>query len=503
MSTWFSHDPNLRREVAGSAPQAVWTTPLFWWAQKWFSLVICIGIVGIYYLAPLTYNPADQWFYLVIATQLIAVWGASITVVSLAKIAVEMAVVEEVEERGEQHLREIRSGEKDRISPDQMADALLPDNPSQPAPAMIRLFRQICKEAKDHRFEASVTIIQPYREESLEPLFKLQNLQKIALWLGILGTFIGLLLAIGARNVNPVQRSEDFMAVIDQMFQSLSLSFSASLAGLEVAIILGFFLLLIRQQQETYFQNMETAVVTMLSLARHAQVDDNLLNDLKQVTTAVQQMNDRVFDQSAAVRSQTQEIQQGVQGLINIKVEFDSFLTQISEKQKEFIGDLNRLYDTVSLKNIEGELQQSILKAGQEISSALAPAAQISKQLGTFNQSAQSLINNLPRQLDKVSEITQLLEHIIKEQADENKRFLERLIKNQAAENTKSFEKLVKTLVLEHSKAVATLGQGLKKNSSRKNIKPNQQIPTEDEPVFGIISDSWKRFLASRLFSGR
>lgn len=437
MSTWLSRNPKLRRKIAGYAPRVLWFRLSFLRAQKGFILVIGMGIGVIYYLAPFTYDSADQWIYLTVAIQLLAIWGALITAGSLARITVEMAIVEEVEERGAKHLSEIRSGQKNRLNPDQMTDTLLPNNPSQPSPAMIRLFQQICKEAKDRQFEAGINLIQPYREESLGPLFKLQNLQKIALWLGILGTFIGLLLAIKARNVGPMQKSEDFLAVIDQMFQSISLSFSASLAGLEVAVILGLFLLLLRKQQEVYFQQMETAVVTMLLLARNSLVDDDYLNDFKQVTTSVQQLSARVYDQTAAARDQTKQIEQGLKKLVETKGEFNSFLKQLSQAQGEFINDVKRLYDVVSLKDLEGTLQQSILDAGKKISAALAPTAQLAQQLETFNKSAQALIRDMPGHLNKASENTKSLENLIKAQAAENSRSLENLVKAMASENAK------------------------------------------------------------------
>lgn len=61
---------------------------------------------------------------------------------------------------------------------------------------MIRLFQRICKEAKDRNFESSIYLVQPYREEFMEKVHEITNLQRIALRLGIFGTFLGLILAI-------------------------------------------------------------------------------------------------------------------------------------------------------------------------------------------------------------------------------------------------------------------------------------------------------------------
>jgi hypothetical protein len=61
---------------------------------------------------------------------------------------------------------------------------------------MIRLFQRICKEAKDRKFESSIYLVQPYREEFMERVHEITNLQRRALRLGIFGTFLGLILAI-------------------------------------------------------------------------------------------------------------------------------------------------------------------------------------------------------------------------------------------------------------------------------------------------------------------
>ena len=61
---------------------------------------------------------------------------------------------------------------------------------------MIRLFRRICKEAKDRKFESSIYPVKPYREESMDRVHEITNWQRIALRLGIFGTFLGLILAI-------------------------------------------------------------------------------------------------------------------------------------------------------------------------------------------------------------------------------------------------------------------------------------------------------------------
>src|SRR5262245_59917657 len=185
-----------RHQIAGALPKDVLQMPFFWRRQTAFLITVVLGAIAFRLLAPYTYSAARGWDVMVLAVQSLAVWGMAIAAKALAVLEVETSIVREIEWRGVEYLRDLKSGQRPRVDLDKLEQMILPVNPSTPPPAMVRLFQHICKEAKDRKFESSVSNMQLYREEPLEDLFKLQNLQKVALWLGILGTFIGLLVAM-------------------------------------------------------------------------------------------------------------------------------------------------------------------------------------------------------------------------------------------------------------------------------------------------------------------
>jgi len=434
MTDQFLANPDLINEIASSTPDERLKKQDFWLAQRWFAGILVASLCALYLLAPYTYIFAGGWILLTIFVQLLAVWGAVITAKAVASLEVEMAIVTLVEARGDRYLREIKSQKRSMIDLDSLEREMLPHNPSSPPPAMIRLFQQICKEAKDRRFESSVQVIQPYQEEPLEDIFKLQNLQKIALWLGILGTFIGLLLAIQRVMSSAPKEGDDLplQKILVGMFGDLYISFSASLAGLEVAVILGFFLFLLRKKQVIYFRNMESAAVTTLSLARHSINSDMLLAEFNQIGSSINTLSTQFYDQNQAMtqkiadidkqmRKVTDRIENGAGSLAKAGSEFDDLLTKLSENQRGFLRDVKSVYDAVSLKDISVTLQDNLGKMSDNIARTLDPSvAKIKEQLLAFNQSIQTISQTVSAQTNASSANAKQIEQHLKNQATES-----------------------------------------------------------------------------------
>jgi hypothetical protein len=401
----------LRRAmVAESAPGDLLRSPSFWASQKQLLAVLLCGLTIIVRLGPYTYQYADGWIIFTIGAQLLAVWGVMVAARGLAQLQVESAIVGEIEARGEAYLREIKAQSKFRVDLDKLEEDILPNNLSSPPPAMIRLFQHIIKEARDRKFDSSANVAQTYREEPLEDIFKLQNLQKIALWIGILGTFVGLLLAMRVENIGSLQGEQEFMHLLKEMFDNLFISFSASLAGLEAAVILGFLILILRKKQETYFQHMESAVVTMLSLARNASNKDAYLSEFSQLRHTLDEVSGRVLDQTREfssgfadmrekIVSQTEQISAGIGALAAARTQFDGFLEQVSASQQEMIEDVKSVYDSISLRNVGKTLQESITEAGQHLAGTLDPhVGQMARQVAQFNTAVDALCAALREQ---------------------------------------------------------------------------------------------------------
>lgn len=405
-----------RAQVAEAAPGDLFKSPSFWLSQKKLLAVVLLGVAIIVRLAPYTYQFADGWVVFTVGAHLLALWGVLVVAKSLARLQVEDAILGEIEDRGGELLRGMKAQSKFRVDLDKLEEDVLPNNVSTPPPAMIRLFQHILKDARDRRFDSSAAVAQPYREEPLEDIFKLQNLQKIALWIGILGTFVGLLLAMRVENVGALQNESDFVGLLKEMFENLFVSFSASLAGLEAAVILGFLVLILRRKQQEYFQNMESAVGTMLSLARNADNKDAYLSDFRQLRETLGELSGRVLDQTREfsagftgtqqrIAEQTGQIGAGIGALTTARTQFDGFLEQVSASQQALIADVKSVYDSISLKNLGTTLQESIAEAGRGLTGTLDPqVGRLTAQVAKFNEAVDALSGALREQSSAASQ---------------------------------------------------------------------------------------------------
>jgi prefoldin subunit 5 len=268
---------------------------------------------------------------------------------------------------------------------------------------MIRLFRRICKEAKDRKFESSIYLVQPYREEFMERVHEITNLQRIALRLGIFGTFLGLILAI-SQLATFQQDHQSFEQSFSVLFGNLYTSFSASVAGLEVSIFLSFLLMTLQRKQKVYFQQMEDTTLTMLSVVGNCLNKGDFLTECKQVYNLVNELDNKIYDHGKSisiavkgvenkVQHQTERIQKGIDELVQSRdkltnflnqlnqtqdtflrknqAEYDQIFKQFSETQKALIDEAKKIHDLLSIKDIAIQLRGSLIDAGNYISESI------------------------------------------------------------------------------------------------------------------------------------
>lgn len=391
----------LRRRVAGTDPRAWVLHPGFWWGHPTFVATLGLSALGVVLLAPFTYSGWASLLSLLV--QALAVWGVWIAARALAATDVDLALVAEMEARGSRYLSDLAAQGGGHVDLERLESTLVPNNPAVPAPGPIRLFQQICKEARDRRFESAANLVQPYRDEASEELFRLQNLQKIALWLGILGTFLGLLVALRQSGGGEAGSDAALTAMVEQMYGGLFVSFTASVAGLEVAIILGFVMLLLRKRQELCFTQLEGAAVTLLSAARHAINHDELIVEFSQVSTSVRDLAGHVYEQTRALadrldavdarmREQNDRIDAGMERLAGARGEFERFLRDVGDAEHRFLADLGELFQAASFRDLAKVLREGARDVGAQLTGQLEEAAaRGERRFDAFDSSVQGL----------------------------------------------------------------------------------------------------------------
>lgn len=373
MSARLLDDVRVRRRVAGTDPARWVLHPDFWRGQPAFVATLGASLLAIVVLARYTY-PGGLGTLLSLGIQGLAVWGVVIAARRLAAADVELALAAEMEARGTDYLSGLSSGGERAMDLERLERTLPPNNTASPPPGPLRIFQQVCKEARDRRFESASALVQPYRDEATEDLFRLQNLQKIALWLGILGTFVGLLMALDESAGSAPQGDTDLLARVQEMYDGLFVSFTASVAGLEVAIILSAALLLLRRRQERCFSVMEGAVVTLLSAARHAINHDDFIHEFTQVNTTVRQLANRTRDLAdrlngveARLRDQNDRIDTGLQRVAAAGAELDQFLRSASDAEHRFLADMGELFEAASFRDLARTLREGSREVGEQL----------------------------------------------------------------------------------------------------------------------------------------
>ncbi|HKH43968.1 MAG TPA: MotA/TolQ/ExbB proton channel family protein [Thermoanaerobaculia bacterium] len=354
---------NYLQRASTASPRTLLLEPGFWRANRAYVGAIGGGVLLMAVLGPLTYQEVDSWMWLTAMIQLLVFWGAAVGARALADIEVDDAIARLVDRRASTELGEIKGGHKDRVVLDRVESDFLPHNPSHDK-GVVRLFQHILHEARDRKFHATEVVVQPFQESALGDLLRIQTVQKIALQLGILGTFAGLIVAM-----QRLKDKHDLLApdALKDLFGALHVSFSTSIAGLEVAIVLAVALLVVRRRQESFFQNMESASATLTSLARNSVIQDEFLVELEQTRTTLAQVGQRVREQTREVEVQTGTIRGGLERLASLRSDFDSFLERIRQEQGIVLGEMKSVYEIIAPRQVAEEFRQSLLEANRQL----------------------------------------------------------------------------------------------------------------------------------------
>ncbi len=351
--------------IATSAPVSLLREPRFWLQNRSMVATVVGGLVFIAVSHRLTYSTGDPAAWLTVMIHLSVFWGIWFAVRALAKIEVEDAIARLVENRASRELGRIQGKVADRIFLDRLETDFLPHNPSSDK-GMLRLFQHILAEARDRRFHPNSIVMQPFREESLGDLLRIQTVQRLALQLGILGTFAGLIIALAELS----RSGRDLLEPksLNLLFGALHLSFGTSVAGLQVAIILAVAMSVVRRRQESFFQDMESASAAMISLARNSINRDDFLVEFEQVRSVMAQLSDRVREQSREAEVQTETIRTGLGQLASLKLDFNGFLDRIREEQGLVLAEMKSVYELISPRRTAEELGETLTQALQRVS---------------------------------------------------------------------------------------------------------------------------------------
>lgn len=353
------------QRFATAAPDALLIDRRFWLANRSFAAIAAGGALLIAALSWLTYpRSSEPAAWLSVLIHALVVVGLAAAARGLARTEVDDAIARLVQARASSELGKIKGRLKDRIFLDQLESDLLPHNPSHDQGA-IKVFQYLINEAREHKFHDSFLAVEPLAGDGLSDLFCIQTLQKIAVQLGILGTFGGLIVALSrlASKRGELLSQES----LGELLGALHISFSTSIAGLEVAIILGATAIVLRRRHETFLKDVESAAAAVISLARQSINRDDFLVELEQVRSVVSQLADRVREQSREMEVQTEVIRGGLGRLSELKLELNSFLEQVHGEQALVLAEMKTVYEIVSPKRAAQDLAEALEEANRRL----------------------------------------------------------------------------------------------------------------------------------------
>jgi cob(I)alamin adenosyltransferase len=430
-------------QVTRLSPRQLLMEPGFWGRMISFLLNLVVGVLFLALMFWITLPGSDRPDNMVLylwAGELIfalAPWALWLSMRALAEITVNRAIAVTMDRKIEAALAGIRAGSLARPNLMQLEQNFLPDNRTQPVPAMVRLFQRICEQARDRRFESAVGVIQPYRDETMARVAAIESVQRTALRLGILGTFVGLMMMLPAFETlfRSVPTGEAVQVLMNrfaqttmQLSSALRVAFGTSVAGLSVALFVALLSASVRREQSTYFQEMEDVAISMLAIASNAINEGEIFTELSQLQRDLRAVADRVYQQTKVLGTKVEALEQhagnqatyigqGVQTLTNARKQLDSLIDDLRKSQEASLGqtkkmyeEIKQIYDAAALTNVLRAIETnvattvtaSVKQVCGELQGLQSTIGRIEADLRQGTQGASNEINRVQESLKKI-----------------------------------------------------------------------------------------------------
>ena len=319
-----SRELKYSEKIAGKLPSKIILRVIF--TNKGIIILLVFSLTSLFFLKSYLFNSIEGVILTFVAVGFFLV-GFYQTIVELAKLEIEIALINIIRKNGEEYLKPSEG----MIPLEKLFDRLSVKNHSKPA--INRLTLHIVGEAQMNKYDYGTNLLLPFKDEAIDIIFSLQNYQKLVLWVGIGGTFIGILQAMKASDFKKLLESgnaTEFAKIIPLMFDGLVIAFSASLAGLFAAVIIGGLISIIRKRQQFYFHQMENVVNIIINSAIKCRYEniyrlevESLREDLNSSERLTKELQKETTElQGSIVKFQEKIIEQNKE----VKISIDEFL---------------------------------------------------------------------------------------------------------------------------------------------------------------------------------
>lgn len=350
--------------LATTTPKSLVFDPLYWWNnQKDFSIAIIITIIVFGILSPFNFPRLDFMIIISVVITIVMFYGIWQSIKSLLLINVEHAIAYTVRDKSNDYLSRVMGKEIDKMDLERVEGIITPSTSPEFSSSIVRLIQQIIADAKDRKYESIDVVTRPYKDETYSNLSTIQDLQQMSLRLGILGTFIGLIIAFSNLDLGNMEQAA-LTKSLNAITKALQFSFSTSISGLFASIVLTVLMNIIRRKQEKYFQIMEEMTHSVVSLARKSINKDEFLASFEQLRVSLEEVRNSVNDQQGETKVQTRVLEEGMNKLKFAKTEFDGFLQKMLLEVKD-------VYSILSPEAISQELKERLEKSTEGVAETL------------------------------------------------------------------------------------------------------------------------------------
>ena len=408
--------------TTASPPLVLWRWPWFWRREMSFILTSALFLEISFLIFWKTW-PAEPnaLAYLTGLLLVMPVWGVCEAAAMIARIEVDRAIVDSVNRFAEEALTNI-----DHACPlwESVENYVAP-NDTKPELTSILMFKTLFSAADRLNFEPDLN---KFYDSCSKNIFDLQNLQNTAMRIGIIGTFVGLLLAMyhvkhfvdisGFAQLNPDSSVEEIGKIVAQSFKSLDAmtkallkdlyaAFNTSIIGLETAVMIGFLIRILRKKEEFLTQGMVNSTKNVVEVLKHCVGEKKVIFELRGLRNLiVSGMSDmeselkKACEAMAGVEAKNGQIvdniSNGMDKLTTAKSDYDKFIKELSKTQTKFLMDVRSVYEFSSLTRLTEHIKTSIGEAGQTIAGNVkAELDLVLKELPELKQSNELLQGEL------------------------------------------------------------------------------------------------------------
>ena len=338
-----------------------------------------------------------------------------------------------------------------------------------------RLLIRVIMDAQDFVYDERDSILSPYKIELHRKANRLEGFQSAALRIGILGTFIGLILAIidlSEMNENfknglgslestsqlgeSVQRSDLFVGLSEQLFGAMQFAFGTSISGLVVSLLITVLSAVLLSRTKSAIEQTEKAANFMIELARRSDFHDagityslqrvnheietlkqELIKQTNKSTNSVNELSLQLDNQSTSFQKsnlvlhklaevwasnlqQNKEHQENITDLQTKQAEtisssLTSFDTNISHKQSLILEQLSSSINLIQPEKINNDIKESYSSIGESINSHFANLTKtMTKNYGAIEDISSQLSTNTQNVLNSNSTLATSLSEDLK-----------------------------------------------------------------------------------------